>query len=83
MKTFFVRYRSGKEECIKATSMHSTSTAIMFRNGKGLNAVVPLSEIIRASDSKSVTEWDEKFEKDRVATAMALHRLMKTKTTKN
>jgi hypothetical protein len=79
MKTFFVLYKTGKEEQIKASSMHISSGAVQFRVGKEIKAVVPFSAIERAADSKNVSERNiesEKAEIDRVAAAAELRRMM-------
>jgi hypothetical protein len=83
MKTFFVLYKTGKEEIIKANSMHISSGAVQFRVGKDLKAVVPFSAIERAADSKNVSEKNiesEKSEKNRIEAAKELRELMKTGT---
>jgi hypothetical protein len=77
MKTFFVLYKTGKEDCIKATSMRTASGAVQFHVGKMLKAVVPFSAIERAADSKSVSERNiesEKMETNHLKAAKKLKR---------
>jgi len=58
LQTYHILYSDMKEECVKATRVHSTAKLVSFYNNKSLVLAVPVSEIRRIGQNSFGTVKD-------------------------